>query len=60
MAQETSNHLPDVSTDPWTQSGFQDFNIDDESGLVNGDGTTDTTGNGLYWFWDSIWSEPKS
>jgi hypothetical protein len=33
--------------------GYADQPWDDNTGI-------DGTGNGLYWFWDTMWSEPQS
>jgi hypothetical protein len=46
-----------VGNESWHNNGFDNFGIDNgltptSDGVIPGD-----TGNGLYWFWDPIWSE---
>jgi hypothetical protein len=51
-----SAHQSSVSD--WSQLSLQDLAGNQELGW--GDNTTvDATSNGLYWFWDTIWNEPR-
>jgi hypothetical protein len=51
-----SSHLPN---EDWSQADLQDFNLEGDLEWVSDDNGVNTTGNGLYWFWDSVWSEPQ-
>lgn len=47
----------EIGNESWHNNGFDDFGVNNRltptsEGVIPGD-----TGNGLYWFWDSIWSE---
>jgi hypothetical protein len=52
-------HLPSGNNKDWPQTSIDDFNIEGDYDWFNDDNGVDTTSNGLYWFWDSIWSEPQ-
>ncbi|KAF1850458.1 uncharacterized protein K460DRAFT_269742 [Cucurbitaria berberidis CBS 394.84] len=58
--QDVASHFPAGSTDEWSHTDLQSFNFGGESDWVNDDDGVDATGNGLYWFWDSIWSGSQS
>jgi hypothetical protein len=62
------SHGQDVPDHSAVVSGTNDawFLTDSPSGLADGgpgwsneEGHVDATGNGLYWFWDSTWSEAR-
>lgn len=55
---DTSN-LPGGHNVDWSNTGTQDFNLEGELDWISDDNGTDATGNGLYWFWDSVWNEPQ-
>jgi hypothetical protein len=47
----------EIGNESWHENGYNNLGIDNgltptSEGVIPGD-----TGNGLYWFWDSIWSE---
>ncbi|XPS95262.1 hypothetical protein M3J09_004553 [Ascochyta lentis] len=58
QGQDMSGTVPQDSMQEWAQLPLQGIaeNIEPEWDDNNG---IDTTGNGLYWFWDTIWSEPQ-
>lgn len=51
-------HLPSGHNVDWSNSGTQDFSLEGEIDWISDDNNVDVTGNGLYWFWDSVWNEP--
>ncbi|KAI4620075.1 hypothetical protein J4E89_004360 [Alternaria sp. Ai002NY15] len=52
------NHLPSEHND-WTNASAGDFNLEGELDWISDENGVDVTGNGLYWFWDSVWNEPQ-
>lgn len=50
-------HSSETGDGAWPNSDFHNFGIGDGTEPMN-DELVDDAGNGLYWFWDSIWSEP--
>ncbi|KAF2183298.1 hypothetical protein K469DRAFT_751583 [Zopfia rhizophila CBS 207.26] len=55
--QAVPNHMSQIGDGMWSHTGFHNFGADNEVGPTNEEGSVGATGNGLYWFWDSIWSE---
>jgi hypothetical protein len=53
-----TGHLPSGHNVDWPNAGTQDFNLEGELDWISDDNNVDVTGNGLYWFWDSVWNEP--
>ncbi|RMZ69062.1 C6 transcription factor [Pyrenophora seminiperda CCB06] len=53
-----SSHVPS-GNDDWSNAEIQDFNIEGELDWISDDNGIDATGNGLYWVWDSVWSDPQ-
>jgi len=56
--QDTSSQLAHASTTDWPSVGLENIGINGEVEWRDEVGV-DTTGNGLYWFWDSMWGEPQ-
>lgn len=56
--QDASPHLADGGTTDWSNVGLETMGINGGNEWRDDTGV-DTTGNGLYWFWDSIWGEPE-
>jgi hypothetical protein len=46
----------DETSNTWFNNSLQ--GLGDEIGWAD-EGNFDITGNGLYWFWDSTWGEPR-
>lgn len=55
--QDTSQ-FADVSTTSLSNVGHENLGNHDEVEWRD-EVLADTTGNGLYWFWDSMWGEPQ-
>lgn len=51
-----------ASNDAWLHTDPSNVEVDGGTGWSNDEleGTIDATANGLYWFWDSTWSETRS
>ncbi|KAB5546891.1 fungal-specific transcription factor domain-containing protein [Coniochaeta sp. 2T2.1] len=60
-SQEDATHLPISNNNTWLQGGSPSADVDGGSGWFNEelDSAVDATGNGLYWFWDSTWTEAR-
>jgi hypothetical protein len=54
-----TSHLHSGHNVDWSNAGTQDFNLEGELDWISDDNNVDVTGNGLYWFWDSVWNEPQ-
>ena len=52
--QTAPNHMSEMGDEAWLNTGFHEFSVDSELEPPNHEGIADATGNGLYWFWDSI------
>lgn len=50
-------HSLETGDGAWPHSSFHNFGIDNGPEPMNDEEVVDDAGNGLYWFWDSIWSE---
>jgi hypothetical protein len=48
------------SNDAWLHTDSSGVDVDGGPGWSNEEGPVDATGNGLYWFWDSTWSDARS
>ncbi|KAF2683178.1 hypothetical protein K458DRAFT_51601 [Lentithecium fluviatile CBS 122367] len=60
QAQGVPSPLPGDHDGSWLHTSFQGVNIDHDSEWADEDNHLDTAGNGLYWFWDSTWSETRT
>jgi hypothetical protein len=54
-----ASHLPTGHNVDWSNTGTHDFSLEGELDWISDDNGVDVTGNGLYWFWDSVWNEPQ-
>ncbi|KAF2854099.1 hypothetical protein T440DRAFT_268291 [Plenodomus tracheiphilus IPT5] len=54
----TTTQLVNSGTTDWSNVDFESLGINGDVDWSD-DAGVDLNGNGLYWFWDSIWSEPQ-
>lgn len=57
--QNLTGGIHQSSASDWSQLPLQDLAENQELGWEDNIGL-DVTGNGLYWFWDTVWNEPRS
>lgn len=56
--QDGINPLAESGVGDWSHVDLQGFGQNDESAWTDDIGVN-ASGNGLYWFWDSMWSESQ-
>ena len=59
QGQNLSDDVEQGGGPDWSQYPLHDLAENQEVGWEDNNGL-DGTGNGLYWFWDSVWNEPRS
>jgi hypothetical protein len=52
-----SSHLASGNNEDWSHTDLHDLHVEGDLEWVSDDNGVDASGTGLYWFWDSVWSD---